>query len=141
MPTFDDVRDIALSLPGVTEGVEGHRGGAAWRTARGMVVWERGPGRTDLEQLAELGRSWPDGHVAGARTDGVESAAALVETFPEAFFTIPHFTGYPAVLVILDTVDPAQLREVIVEAWLTRVPARVGAAWLAGQGNAEDREP
>jgi hypothetical protein len=42
------------------------------------------------------------------------------------FFTIPHFDGYPAILVLLDEIDLDGLDEVIVEAWLCRAPKRVG---------------
>ena len=131
MPTLDDVRAIALGLPDVVERVEGHRGGASWRTPAGGFVWQRGPSRRDLEQLAELGRDWPPGDVVGVRTDGEQVKNALLETYPDAFFTIPHFDGYPAVLVRLDAIDVEQLREVLTDAWLLKVPKRVGREWLA----------
>ncbi len=67
------------------------------------------------------------------RTDGQEVKQALLEGYPDAFFTIPHFDGYPAVLVELDGVDPAQLREVVTDAWLLGVPKRVANEWLAHQ--------
>ncbi len=134
MATLDDVRRIARELPGVTEKIEGHRGGASWRTASGMFVWERGPGKRDLEQLADLGREWPQGTVLGVRTDGLEGREELLAAFPELFFTIPHFDGYPAVLLRLDTIGVDQLREVVVDAWLLRAPRTVGEKWLADQG-------
>ena len=52
------------------------------------------------------------------RTEGLEGKEALLGSFPEIFFTIPHFDGYPAVLVRLDAIDLDQLREVITDAWL-----------------------
>ena len=131
MATLDDVRTIALALPGVVESVDGHRGGASWRTPAGAFVWQRGPSGRDLEQLAALGREWPPGDVVGVRTDGAQVKEALLETYPDAFFTIPHFDGYPAVLVRLDAIDPVQLREVITDAWLLKVTKRVAKEWLA----------
>ena len=131
MPTLDDVRAIALGFPGVQEGVDGHRGGATWGTRAAGFVWERGPTGRDLELLAALGREWPAGDVVGVRTDGLPAKQALLETYPDAFFTIPHFDGYPAVLVRLDTVDLVQLREVITDAWLMKAPKRAAKAWLA----------
>jgi len=130
MPTLDDVRDIALALPGAIERVDGHRGGASWRTPAGAFVWQRGPSGRDLDQLAAQGREWPSGEVVGVRTDGEEVKAALIETFPAVFFTIPHFDGYPAVLVRLDAIDPDQLREVVTDAWLLKVTKRVANEWL-----------
>ena len=69
-------------------------------------VWERGPSKADLAKLAELGRRWPDGTIVGVRTDGLDGKEALLGSFPEIFFTIPHFDGYPAVLVRLDAIEP-----------------------------------
>lgn len=131
MPTIEDVRTLALSLPGAVERVDGHRGEATWRTKAGPFVWVRVPGKTDLAQLAELGRAWPEGPVIGVRVDGIGTKEALLGTLPAVFFTIPHFDGYPAVLARLDEIDDEQLREVVTDAWILRVPAKVAAAWLA----------
>jgi hypothetical protein len=49
------------------------------------------------------------------------------------FFTTPHFHGYPAVLTRipdLARLDRDELRDLVVEAWLTRAPKRVARAWL-----------
>lgn len=134
MATVEDVRRIALSLPGVQERVGGHTSAPAWRATRGAIAWVRGPRDRDLEQLAALGRSWPAGEVIGLRVGSAEEAAALVAAEPEVFFTIPHFDGYPAVLVRLDEIDPDYLSEVLVDAWVTRVPQGVAKPWLADHG-------
>jgi hypothetical protein len=50
------------------------------------------------------------------------------------FFTTKHFDGYPAVLLRipdLARIDREELRDLLVEAWLTRAPKRVARAWLA----------
>src|SRR6266568_4187192 len=57
------------------------------------------------------------------------------------FFTTPHFDGYPAVLMripALARVDRDELRDLVVEAWLTRAQKRVASAWLAEHGLAND---
>ena len=69
MATIDDVRTLALALPGVEERIGGHTGEPAWRCTSGQVAWMRGPRKTDLAQLADLGRSWPDGPVVAVRTE------------------------------------------------------------------------
>ncbi len=137
MATLDDVRAIAMGFPGAVERVDGHRGGASWRMPSGAFAWQRGPSGRDLEQLAELGREWPAGDVIGVRTDGLQVKDALVETYPDAFFTIPHFDGYPAVLVRLDAIDVDQLREVITDAWLLKVTKRAAKEWLAAHPPAD----
>lgn len=60
------------------------------------------------------------------------------------FFTTPHFNGYPAVLMRigdLERLDREELRDTVVEAWLTRAQKRVAKAWLAEQGLEEGAEP
>lgn len=131
MPTLDDVRAIALSLPETVEKVDGHRGGPGWRVSDALFVWQRSPSKADLSALAALGRTWPDGPVVGVRTEGLEAKEALLGSFPDAFFTIPHFDGYPAVLVHLDRIEPDLLREVITDAWIVKAPKRLSKAWLA----------
>jgi hypothetical protein len=57
------------------------------------------------------------------------------------FFTTPHFNGYPAVLVRipdLARMDREELRDTVVEAWLTRAQKRVAKAWLAEHAPADD---
>jgi hypothetical protein len=57
------------------------------------------------------------------------------------FFTTPHFDGYPAVLMRicdLDRLDQEELRDMVVEAWLTRAQKRVAKAWLAEHTIADD---
>jgi hypothetical protein len=136
MATLDDVRRRALELPATSETIEGHRGGASWRTTNGSFVWERGPSATDLRDLALAGRAWPDGEVVGLRTDGLEAKEELLAAYPAEFFSIPHFDGYPAVLVRLESIDLGLLREVITDAWLLRAPKRVAKAWLAENDDA-----
>jgi hypothetical protein len=53
------------------------------------------------------------------------------------FFTTPHFDGYPAVLIRipeLARLDREELRDTVVEAWLTRAPKRVAKALLNEHG-------
>ena len=59
------------------------------------------------------------------------------------YFTTPHFRGYPAVLMRIPTlarVDRDELRDLVVEAWLTRAQKRLAKAWLAAYGPSADDE-
>ena len=50
------------------------------------------------------------------------------------FFTTPHWNGYPAVLIQISSLrrlKKAELRDLVVDAWLTRAQKRVAKAWLA----------
>lgn len=134
MASIDDVRAIALALPGAVEAVSGHTGAAAWRLASGQFAWLRGPSATDLRQLAELERTWPAGDVLAVRVADLDEKAALLAAEPEVLFSIPHFDGYPGLLVRLDVVDRERLAEIVTDAWLVRAPARVAKDWLGAHG-------
>jgi hypothetical protein len=125
MATWDDVRSLALELPETSEGVS--RDLRQWRVKDKGFVWERPLRRSDLEALGE---DAPDGPILGARVEHLVAKEALLADDPAVFFTTPHFDGYPAILVRLDRIALDDLREVIVEAWLARAPARLAKAYL-----------
>lgn len=56
---------------------------------------------------------------------------ALLADDPAVYFTIPHFDGYPSVLVRLNEISVPDLTELIVEAWLARAPKRLAQKYLA----------
>lgn len=134
MLTIDDVRRIALSFPEVFEKTSGYNGAPTWRTKRGLIIWERLPSKKDLAQMEELGTPWPDEPVGSLHVTDLETKESLLADSPEVFFTIPHLDGYPAVLFTLRAMDEEHLRELIAEAWLTRVAKRTAKAWLEEQG-------
>jgi hypothetical protein len=68
------------------------------------------------------------------RVDGLEAKELILADDRGIFFTTPHFDGYPAVLVRigeLGRLDREELRDLVVDAWLTRAKKRVAKAWLA----------
>ena len=68
------------------------------------------------------------------RVADVEVKDLILSDDRSVFFTTPHFDGYPAVLVRipdLARLEREELRETVVEAWLTRAQKRVARAWLA----------
>jgi hypothetical protein len=126
--TWDQVREIALSLPATDERIS--RDLRQWRVKDKLFVWERPLRRSDLEAL---GDSAPDGPILGVRTEHVVAKDAILADDPSVYFTTPHFDGYPAVLVRLDVIGDEELRELIVEAWLARAPTKLADAFLADQ--------
>jgi len=66
----------------------------------------------------------------GARVEHLGAKEALLADDPHVFFTTSHFDGYPAILVRLDRIAVAVLREVIVEAWLARAPKALARAYV-----------
>ena len=127
MADWDDVRRIALELPETSERV-GRT--TQWRVKDTLFVWERPLGKKDR---ADLGVAAPadDAPILGARVADEGVKRALITDDPDVYFTIPHFDGYPAILVRLDRIDVGELTELITEAWLLRAPKRVAQAYLA----------
>jgi hypothetical protein len=125
--TWDDVRRITLGLPETAE--EASRGVPGWSVRGKGFVWERPLRRADIEALGEAA---PDGPILGAYVPDLGAKEALLAEDPAVYFTTPHFDGYPAILVRLETIDIADLEELIVEAWLTRAPKRLAKEYFAG---------
>jgi hypothetical protein len=71
-----------------------------------------------------------DGGTLAVRVDRDEKQL-LLESRPDLYFTTPHYDGYPAVLVQLDTIGRDDLAERLEDAWLTRAPKRLAAQFLA----------
>jgi len=118
--TWEEVARLALALPATSE--RESRGMRQWRVKDKLFVWERPLRRSDLEALGDQA---PDGPILGARVEHLVAKDALLANDQGAFFTTPHFDGYPAILVQLEKISAEDLREVIVEAWLARAPKRL----------------
>ena len=114
MASWEDVVAIGLQLPGVEVGTS--YGTPALRV--------RGKGMCRL-------RTNPDALVV--RVTDMGEREALLQGDPGAFFTTPHYEGWPYVLVRLETVDPVELAELIEDAWRVFAAKRVVAAWDAEQ--------
>jgi hypothetical protein len=125
MADWDDVRRIALALPETDERVS--RDNRQWRVKDKLFVWERPLRGTDREALGE---GAPDGPILGVRTEHLVAKEAILADASGAYFTTPHFEGYPAVLVKLDEIAAGELEELVVEAWLARAPKRLAKAYL-----------
>ncbi|HEY9294030.1 MAG TPA: MmcQ/YjbR family DNA-binding protein [Microlunatus sp.] len=129
MATLEDVRRIAMSLPETSEKLSW--GSTSWRVKDRGFVWQRPLRASDREALGDAA---PDGEILGVRVADEGEKEALLQSEPDRFFTIPHFDGYPAVLLRLSEIDVDELSEVIIDAWLDRAPKRLAAAFLADRG-------
>ena len=107
MATVDDVRAIALSLPGTTE--------EQWYQTPGYKV--AGKGFLRLRSEAEGGLV--------VFVSDLGEKEALLNSDSEAFFTTPHYEGYPVVLVNLEKIDQGELRELITDSWLIKAPPKL----------------
>jgi hypothetical protein len=127
MASWEDVRRLALALPETTEQVR-RDGKRHWQVKGKLFVWERPLRRKEVEALGEAA---PDGPILGARVEHLGAKEALLADDPAVYFTTPHFDGYAAILVRLERISPADLDEVVTEAWLTRAPAKLAETFLA----------
>jgi hypothetical protein len=126
MATLDDVRALALALPEAAESTS--YGAVAWKVRGKTFVWERPLRRRDVADLEALGAPVPDGELVGVRVPAPDKEAVLA-TVPAAF-DIPHFRGFPAVLVELDRIDVEELRELVTDGWVAQAPKRLARAYL-----------
>ena len=129
MATMRDLDELALAMPGTTKEVSAD-GRPSYLVHGKTFCLQRGR-RPDAVD-PETGERLDD--VLMFRVDGAEAKELVLADPRGVFFTTPHFDGYPAVLIRipdLDRLDLDELRETVVEAWLTRAQKRVAKAWLA----------
>jgi len=128
MADWDDVVRVARALPEVEDG--SGRDTPAWTVRGKAFAWNR-PLRT--KDRDELGAAAPDGPILAVRVADLGEKEAILAT-GGPWFTTKHFNGYPAVLVSLDDATPAQLEELILDAWRAMAPADLLAEHEDGPG-------
>jgi hypothetical protein len=107
--TFEDVKRIALALPGVEE-----------RTSYGTPACF--VGKALLVRLKENG------------TDVVlrmslEEKAFLIEADPDTFYETDHYKGWPAVLARLDKLDEDTVQTLLLRQWRVAAPKKLQKAY------------
>ena len=112
MPDWSDVVALGRRLPEVEEG-----------------IWFRTPCLRVRKK--SFCRMREDGETLVVRVVDLEDKEALLRSDPDVYWTTPHYDGYPYVLVRLAVADPAQLGELIEDAWRLMAPKRVVAAYDA----------
>ena len=120
MASWEDVRAIALALPGAVEEDEGRT--RSWRVGARAFAWERLLRRGERELLGDRA---PPGPALGARTADLGVVAALVAADPEVFLTVAGYGLHPMVLVHVERAAVGDLEEVLGEAWWCRAPRRL----------------
>jgi hypothetical protein len=114
MMTVDDAARLALALPDVSE-VARH-GSRTWCVDGKGFAWERPFSKADVKRFGDA--TPPDGPILATLVSDLSEKEAVLAANPTAFFTIPHFDGYSAVLIQLMKVTEKALQEAIVDGWL-----------------------
>jgi hypothetical protein len=109
MITIEQIRTMALTMPAAQERPS-YGGRPSWRAGPRMFAWVR----EDPEALVV----W---------VESIEDKDALIASAPDRFFTTDHYHGVPIVLVNLQTVDPDEAGELLVDSWRFRAPKKLVA--------------
>jgi hypothetical protein len=116
MATQDDVRRIALNLPGTVEDpdhfafsvpVNGKQKGFAW-------VWN--------ERVVPKKPKVANPGVLAIVVPNLTVKEILMGSDEAVFVTDPHYNGFPAVLVRLDAIAMDLLEELLTEGWRCKAP-------------------
>jgi len=128
MATMKDIDELALAMPQSTKDVSDD--GRPTYLAHGkMFCFHRGR-RPDAVD-SETGKRLDDVFVF--RCEDLDVKELLLADARGLFFTTPHWNGYAAVLIRipdLARLERAEVRELVIDAWLTRAQKRVAKAWL-----------
>lgn len=106
MATWDDVRELALSLADVEEGT-------AWRKLAFRVRGRFFAGESTHEPGALV-----------LRCDAVEQSFMLAAR-PDVYWVTPHYAGTPYVLVRVEAIERAELAERLEDARALAAPKRL----------------
>ena len=126
MATLDDVARMAAELPEVAEG-ERH-GNRTWYVGGKAFAWDRPFSKADIRRFGD--QAPPDGPILAVRVGDLGEKEAVLAANPDAFFTIPHFDGYSAVLIQLPDVADQPLRDAITDGWLACAPRKLADGYL-----------
>ena len=117
--TFDDVAELAGKLPGVT--VATKWGNRTWVVGEKGFAWQRPFSKADLKRFGD--ETPPQGPILAVRVEDLGEKEAVLAANPGAFFTIPHFNGYAAVLIALNKARAKDVRAAIMDAFRVMAPA------------------
>jgi hypothetical protein len=136
MVTIDDVEAMVTELPGVIEGSS--YGNRSWNVGKQHIVWERPFSKADIRRFGS--EPVPGGPIVALRVEDEHEKQAVLASGLPGVFTIPHFDGYPAVLVQLQLVGRRAMRRLVLDAWLAVAPEPLAREHLGREHRARRRD-
>ncbi len=118
MTTITEVERIVAGLSDITEGTR--FGNRTWQVSGKAFAWQRPFSKADIKRFGTA--PVPAGPILAVRTADLDAKEAVLAEGRPGFFTIPHFDGYPAVLIQLDTADDDDVAEAIADAHRALTP-------------------
>lgn len=123
--TVEDVARLAEALPEVSVGTTQRGDMQAWIVGGKVFAWVRPFSKADIKRFGAA--TPPDGPIVAIRVSDLAEKEAMLATASPAFFTIPHFNGYAAVLIQLNAVSEDEMREALEDAWFACAPPQLAA--------------
>ena len=102
--TWEDVRRIALALPGVEEGTS--YGTPSFRVAKKFLTRLKEDGRSIVVKI------------------GMDERELLMEADPKTYFITEHYRAWPAMLVNLASAREDQVRRLLEQSWRALAPKK-----------------
>lgn len=118
MADLDDVARLAAGLPEAEE-FERH-GFRAWWVRGKVFAWEREFSKADIKRFGD--DPVPRYPLVAVRVADQNDKEAALSAGTPGVFTIPHFNGFNAVLIQLDSVADDDLVRALTDAWLAMAP-------------------
>jgi len=122
MVTEEDIRRVALSLPGSVE-----------------KPYNRLPSFRVRSNLFLRVHELPDAFLV--RCPSLEERNELLQAEPGKFFITPHYDNYPAVLVRLSQPGLDEMTELVTESWRICAPRRLLAGTVTGVSHGPSHPP
>lgn len=109
---LETVASFADGLPGVVVGARWDN--RTWLVGEHGFAWQRPLSKADVKRFGD--EVLPRGDLLAVITDGLDGKDALLAMDLPGFFTIPHFNGFPAVLIELGRARLTDVRAAIADA-------------------------